>query len=122
MFSHLQSYDSNVDESRKYPAQGLARHHPPHVLGGELPGHPHQAALEDGGADVEEDHDEKGGGKEPALPEVRVYPGHDEDRNEQGRHHCEGAHDSHVQPELLSVNDVEDDKDGVGNVGGDCQV
>ena len=119
---HLESDHSDVDQSWKYSAQRLPGHHPAHVLGGKLPRHADEAALEDGRADVEKDDYEKCGGEEPFLPQVGVYPGHDQDRNEESGHHRQGPHDPHVQPKVLAVDDVENNKDSVGNVGGDGQV
>ena len=110
---YLESYDRDVDGGREDAAQRLARHHAAHVVGRELARHPDKAALEDGGADVEEHHDEERGQQEGGLPAVRVHPRHDQHRDEEGRHHRQRAQQPHVQSEPLPVHKVQDDENRI---------
>ena len=46
------------------------------------PGPAYKSALEDGGADIEKDHDEQRDQEEGGLPAVGVHPRHDQHCNE----------------------------------------
>ena len=82
----------------------------------------YETALEDGSADVEQDHNEEGGEEEGVLPGVGVHPGHDQHRYEERGHQSQAAQQPDIESEPLTIHNVEDHEHGVGDVGADGEV
>jgi len=114
--------DKDVHQSWEDSTQSLASHHASHVVWWELPSNSNKTTLEDGGANVEEDHHDESRVQEPLLPLVRVYPGHDQDSNKESCHQRQSSNQPEIQLKSLAIEHVENYECCIGNVGGNGQV